>query len=132
LFSHFYAFMIAKRNIPNAINAPMTAPMTDIMPTVTVPTRFIIAGGVPINERTPAPHKNNTPTISPMTMRIPPTALLFPDPKYAVKIPAIILAIAKTSIIMLRKYCNTFFSPLKILFLLMFLYLLPRLLNGCG
>jgi len=93
--------MIASRNMPSAINAPIIAPMTATIPSVTTPTNDI--GAVPINVRIPANHKNRINTINPITMRIAPTALLLPDPKYAVKIPAIILATAKTSISMLKK-----------------------------
>ena len=73
----------------------MIAPMTAMMPFVTDPTIFIIPVGVPINDAsTQAPHRKIIPTIRPIIIRIPPTALLLPDPKYAVIIPAIMIATA--------------------------------------
>ena len=104
--------MIASRNMPSAINAPITAPMTATMPPVTTPTNDI--GATPMNVRMPANHKNRTNTINPIMIRIAPTALLLPDPKYAVKNPAMMLAMAKTSISMLKNDSNNismFFSP---------------------
>ena len=98
-----YAFIIASRKIPRAIIAPTTAPMTATIPFVIIPQKFIIAGGVPINVRTPAPHRNRTNTINPMMTNIAPTARLLPDPNYAVNIPATMLAIANTSINILNK-----------------------------
>ena len=90
--------------MPRAINAPITAPMTATIPLVITPTKFIISGGAPINDvRSPAPHRNKTNTINPIMINIAPTALLLPDPKYAVNIPATILATANTSINMLKK-----------------------------
>jgi hypothetical protein len=64
----------------------------------------LLGNSTPINEvRSPAPHINRTNTINPIIMSIAPTALLLPDPKYAVNIPAMILATANTSINMLKK-----------------------------
>jgi len=56
-----------------------------------------------MNARIPANQRNSTPTTRPITIKIAPTALLLPDPKYAVNTPAIILATANTSINMLKK-----------------------------
>jgi hypothetical protein len=78
--------------------------MTATTPLVITPRKFIIVGGAPINEvKSSAPHINRTNTINPIIMSIAPTALLLPDPKYAVNIPAMILATANTSINMLKK-----------------------------
>ena len=106
--------MIAKRNIPKAIKAPMIAPITATIPLTIEPAKSMMPGGAPRNPNSPDPQRKMTPTKSPMIIRIAPTALLFPDPKYAVKIPAIMLAIAKTKVSMLKKYCmspSIFFSP---------------------
>ena len=74
--------MIAKRKIPKAIKAPIIAPITATIPLVIVPTRFKTPVGMPINDvKTPAPQRKINPTISPIIIKIPPTALLFPDPK---------------------------------------------------
>ena len=87
--------------MPRAINAPSIAPITDEIPKRVVPARS--TRGAPKDGSTCTNQRNNTPTIRPITIRIAPTALLFPDPKYAVKIPAITLATANTSINMLSK-----------------------------
>ena len=77
-----YAFIIAKRKIPRAIKAPIMAPTTATIPLVIVPVIFRKPVGVPINDDSiPEPQRNITPIISPIIIKIPPTALLFPDPK---------------------------------------------------
>ena len=103
--------MIANRKIPSAMRAPTTAPITAKTLSITTPTKDI--GALPMNPRSPANHRKMTPTISPMTIKTAPTARLFPDPKYAVKMPAMILATANTSVSMLRKYWyhSIFFLP---------------------
>jgi hypothetical protein len=57
-------------------------------------------GAVPIKDKRPANQRNRTNTINPITISIAPTALLLPDPKYAVNIPAMILATANTFLLM--------------------------------
>ena len=71
------------------------------MPLRTYPEKLSRAGGTPKNVIIPAPHKNTMPTNNPMITNTAPTTLLLPDPKYAVNIPAIMLAMANTSVSML-------------------------------
>jgi len=93
--------MIARRKIPRAIRAPTMAPTTATIPLRRHPCNPI--GGAGKNGSNHEHHRKNTPTIIPMTIKTAPTALLFPDPKYAVKIPAMTLATANTSISMDKK-----------------------------
>ena len=60
-------------------------------------------GGCPINGIRYTHHKNITPTIKPTITNSAPMILLFPDPKYALKIPATMLPNAKTNKNMLIK-----------------------------
>ena len=54
--------------MPNAINAPTTAPITATIPSAMIPSNII--GAVPINPMIPAPHKNRINTINPITTPI--------------------------------------------------------------
>ena len=104
--------MIARRNIPSAIAAPTTAPSTETIPLVIVPEKSRKAGAAGIKESNPVPpHRNITKTSNPMMINIAPTARLLPDPKYAVNIPAMMLAMEKTSVNMLKKWANILLSP---------------------
>jgi len=97
----FYAFIIANRNIPSAIPAPTRAPNIATIPWTIVPLKYnmLPAATEPSN---PAPYRNTPNMINPMIINMAPTARLFPDPKYAVNAPAMKLAMANTSVNILR------------------------------
>jgi hypothetical protein len=93
----------------------MRAPMREATPGTVVPARC--NGGVPkYGSRIYTHHKKKMPTINPIMIRIPPIARLFPEPKYAVKIPARKLATAKTNINILNRKCHQLQHPIGIIF----------------
>lgn len=94
-FIEYQAFIIASKNNPRATPIPIIAPITAETPSNIHPQRPI--GGSPRNGRNQAHHENNAPTINPIMIRTAPMTLLFPEPKYAVNIPAMILARANTN-----------------------------------
>ena len=98
-----YDFIIASRNIPTAINAPITAPTTAAILLMIMSLPAHVIETVPKNGINPANQRNMKPTSKPIIIKIAPTTLLLPDPKYAVNIPAMTLATANTSINILKK-----------------------------